>query len=149
MTCKGISIQYTCRLINRLNNVEAIRVATLYLGPEDVNMFIAKRISIANVTTYKIVNRIKRNDIYPKNTVVQTNDKMIRSYYDATNLVIKDMGNSNLYTQGQMTLYLKHTSHNYMMRLFSLNQDNIRIPYDLTGPYRYKLVFPTLSGQKI
>ncbi|MBQ5474768.1 MAG: hypothetical protein IIT65_08685 [Lachnospiraceae bacterium] len=48
-----------------------------------------------------------------------------------------------------MTLYLKHTSHNYMFRLFSLKEDNIRIPYDLTGPYRYKLVFPTLSGQKI
>lgn len=149
MTCKGINIQYTCRLINRLNNVEAIRVATLYINQEDVNKFIAKRISIANVTTYKVVNKIKRNEIYPKNTVVQTNDKLIRSYYDVTNLVVKDMSNSNLYTQGQMTLYLKHTSHNYMMRLFTLNQDNIRIPFDLTGPYRYKLVFPSLSGQRI
>jgi hypothetical protein len=48
-----------------------------------------------------------------------------------------------------MTLFLKHTSHNYMLRLFTLNEDNIRIPFDLTGPYRYKLVFPTLNGTKI
>lgn len=149
LICKNICIQYTCRLMNRLNNVEAIRTATLLIDGEDVNKFIAKRISIGNITTYKVVNKIKRNEIYPKNTVVQTNDKLIRSYYDATNLVVKDMGNNNLYTQGKMTLYLKHTSHNYMMRMFTLNQDNIRIPYDLTGPYRYKLVFPTLSGQKI
>jgi hypothetical protein len=36
-----------------------------------------------------------------------------------------------------------------MLRLFTLNEDNIRIPFDLTGPYRYKLVFPTLNGTKI
>ena len=149
LVCKNICIQYTCRLMNRLNNVEAIRTATLLIDGDDVDKFRSKRISIGNITTYKVVNRIKRNEIYPKNTVVQTGDKLIRSYYDATNLVVKDMGNNNLYTQGQMTLYLKHTSHNYMFRLFSLNEDNIRIPYDLTGPYRYKLVFPTLSGQKI
>ena len=48
-----------------------------------------------------------------------------------------------------MTLYLKHTSSNYLFRLYNLNADNIRVPYDLTGPFRYILVFPTLSGSKI
>ena len=48
-----------------------------------------------------------------------------------------------------MTLYLKHSSTNYMFRLFTINQDNVRVPYDLTGPFRYKLVFPTIHGGKI
>ena len=59
------------------------------------------------------------------------------------------METNSLYTQGQMTLYLKHSSTNYMFRLFTINQDNVRVPYDLTGPFRYKLVFPTIHGGKI
>jgi len=48
-----------------------------------------------------------------------------------------------------MTLKLKHSSTNYVFRLFNLNEDNIRIPYDLTGPFRYYLVFPSNDGNKI
>jgi len=59
------------------------------------------------------------------------------------------MGTNNIYTQGQMTLYLKHTSTNYMLRLFTLNEDNVRVPFDLTGPYRYKLIFPSVNNKKI
>ena len=36
-----------------------------------------------------------------------------------------------------------------MFRLFTLNQDNVRVPYDLTGPYRYVLSFPSVDGSKI
>ena len=69
--------------------------------------------------------------------------------YPKDAIVVNDMGTNNLYTQGQMVLYLKHTSSNYLFRLFTLNDDNVRIPFDLTGPYRYKLVFPTNKGEKI
>ena len=31
----------------------------------------------------------------------------------------------------------------------NLNEDNIRIPYDWTGPYRYYLVFPSNDGNKV
>ena len=48
-----------------------------------------------------------------------------------------------------MTLYLKRSSSNYMFRLFTLNSDNVRVPYDLTGPFRYLLSFPALDGSKI
>ena len=30
--------------------------------------------------------------------------------------------------------------------MFRLNDDNVRIPYDLTGPYKYKMVFPIGDG---
>lgn len=147
MMCSGIIIQYTCRLINRLSNVEAIRTATLRI--KDVNKYMTRRITLNNVNTYKIVNQIKKNEIRVENSQKEENTKLIRSYYDVTNLVVRDMNNTNLYTQGQMTLQLKHTSHNYMFRLYTLNENNARIPYDLTGPYRYKLIFPTTSSLKI
>lgn len=147
MYCKAILISYTCRLINRLTSVEAIRTATLCVN--NPARYVSKRIAINNVVTYKIVNQIKNEQTQYKVEQTKGTDKMIVSYYDATNLVVKDMGNSNVYTQGQMTLQLKHTSSNYLFRLYTLNDDNVRIPLDLTGPYRYKLVFPTNDGNKV
>jgi hypothetical protein len=74
-------------------------------------------------------------------------EKYIRSYYNSTNLVAKNIGTgANIYTQGQMTLRLYRTSSNYLVQLFNINDDNARIPYDLTGPYKYKIVFPLLDG---
>ena len=45
-----------------------------------------------------------------------------------------------------MTLRLNRTNNNYLVQLFRLNDDNVRIPYDLTGPYKYKIIFPIGDG---
>lgn len=78
-----------------------------------------------------------------------TKEKAVRSYYDVTNLIIKDPTSGQLYTNGKMTLYLTHSNNNYMLRLFMVNDDNVRVPYDMSGPYEYKLVFPTVNGTKL
>ena len=145
--CHSIQISYTCRLINRLNNIEIIRNSTLNIN--DPKIYEAKTVQLKNVVTYKIFNKISPNIINKQNVIKEQHDKFIRSYYDATNLVVKDMGTNAIYTQGQMTLYLKRSSTNYMFRLFTLNQDNVRVPFDLTGPYRYLLTFPAIDGSKI
>lgn len=149
MTCKSISISYTCRLINRLTSVEAIRTATMTIPEQNVAKYYSNKTIINNVVTYKVVNQIKKEDVKQTVTYKEVQPKIIRSYYDATNITIKDMNDSNIYTQGQMTLKLKHSSTNYVFRLYNLNEDNIRIPYDLTGPYRYYLVFPSNDGNKV
>lgn len=149
MTCKSISISYTCRLINRLTSVEAIRTATMTIPEQNVAKYYSNKTIINNVVTYKVVNQIKKEDVKQTVTYKEAQPKIIRSYYDATNITIKDMNDSNIYTQGQMTLKLKHSSTNYVFRLYNLNEDNIRIPYDLTGPYRYYLVFPSNDGNKV
>ena len=48
-----------------------------------------------------------------------------------------------------MTLRLKHTNAIYRINLYNINEDNVRVPYDLTGPYKYKIVFPSINGSKI
>lgn len=149
MKCNSISISYTCRLINRLTSVEAIRTATMTIPEQNVAKYYTSKTIINNVVTYKIVNQIKKEDVKQTVTYKESQPKIIRSYYDATNITIKDMNDSNIYTQGQMTLKLKHSSTNYVFRLYNLNEDNIRIPYDLTGPYRYYLVFPSNDGNKV
>ena len=149
MYCKSICISYTCRLINRLTSVEAIRRATMTIPEQNVAKYYSNKTIINNVVTYKVVNQIKKEDVKQTVTYKEAQPKIIRSYYDATNITIKDMNDSNIYTQGQMTLKLKHSSTNYVFRLYNLNEDNIRIPYDLTGPYRYYLVFPSNDGNKV
>ena len=96
LICKSIMISYTCRLVNRLTNVEAIRNATLTIkNPRDYE---AKKVTLKNVVTYKIFNKTTKDVINPKTVIKESNDKYIRSYFDATNLVVKDMGTNALYT---------------------------------------------------
>ena len=118
MTCKSISISYTCRLINRLTSVEAIRTATMTIPEQNVAKYYTNKTIINNVVTYKVVNQIKKEDVKQTVTYKEAQPKIIRSYY-------------------------------YVFRLYNLNEDNIRIPYDLTGPYRYYLVFPSNDGNKV
>ena len=143
LSCNKIALKYTCRLVNEMRGVEVIRIATMVVTPSPVTN-IRKYLK---VNTYKLVNRIE-NPV--QNIVSQapvTKEKYIRSYYNATNLVAKNLGTGgNIYTQGQMTLRLNRTNNNYLVQLFRINDDNVRIPYDLTGPYKYKMVFPVGDG---
>lgn len=143
----SISIMYTCRLVNRLTSIECIRTATLLI--EHPERYVTKRIAINNVNTYKVINKIQQHELVTNTIQKNGQDKYIRSFYDATNIVVSNTGNGVVYTQGQMDLKLKRSSTNYMFRLYSLNDDNIRIPFDLTGPYKYRLMFPTNDGGKL
>ena len=140
----AICLKYTCRLVNVYKAIEAIRIATLTV---DANKYVDDIKNYLNVNTYKIVNKINKqmqNLVTPQENI---KERYIRSYYNATNLVAKNIGSgANIYTQGQMTLRLYRTSSNYLVQLFNINEDNARIPYDLTGPYKYKIVFPLLDG---
>jgi hypothetical protein len=109
-----------------------------------------KKVELHNVITYKVVNKINKIENTPVNiTKPEVKEKYMRSYYDVTDLVVKDVENGQMYTQGKMTLRLKHSSSNYMLKLYTLNNANTRIPYDLTGTTTYKLVFPTIQGTEI
>ena len=132
-------------MVNVVSGVECIRIASLTI--DDLSKYVDSITNYLNVNTYKIVNKINqtRQAIVTQPETVK--EKYIRSYYNATNLVAKNLGTgSNIYNQGQMTLYLNRTNNNYMIQLFNISADNVRIPYDLTGPYKYKMVFPIGDG---
>ena len=48
-----------------------------------------------------------------------------------------------------MTLRLNKTGNVYGIQLFLLNNDNVRVPYDMTGAYKYKLVLSTPDGKTV
>ena len=149
MTLSSISVKYTAHLYNRMNNMDIIKTCSMILpGKQFVER--NKKVELHNVITYKVVNKINKIENTPVNiTKPEVKEKYMRSYYDVTDLVVKDVQTGQMYTQGKMTLRLKHSSSNYMLKLYTLNNANTRIPYDLTGTTTYKLVFPTIQGTEI
>ena len=142
-----ITIKYTAHLYNRMNGMDIIRTASITVDARKYNQ--QSSIQISNLTKYKVINKIEKAVIKPTATTSTTTEKYIRTYYDATDIVVNDVNTGRMYTQGQMVLRLKHTSSNYMFKLYAMNDDNVRIPYNLAGNSRYKLVFPTVTGDTI
>lgn len=104
-----------------------------------------------NINTYKIINKIQAVSQDVSSSVPEpVKEKYIRSYYNATQLVAKNVGSgASVYPQGQMTLRLNRTGNIYGIQIFNINDDNVRVPYDLTGVYRYKLVLSAPDGSGI
>lgn len=142
-----ITLKYTAHLYNRMNGMDIIRTASITI---DAAKYITKNlIEIPNVNQFKIINKIYKSDATPVQGATKIQEKYIRSYYDITNLVVKDVDTGQMYTQGRMTLRLKHSSSNYMLRLYVLNDDNVRVPFNMAGTALYKLTFPSINGQMI
>lgn len=141
--CKSIVVQYNCHLYNRMNNTDIVRSASMTI--KNPYKYVLTQIDTSNIINYKIVNKIEKQQV---NVTVggqqALSPQIIREFYNVTELVVSD-GTNNIYGQGQMTLKLNRSGSNYMIKLFQLNKDNTRTPYDLSGPYTYKMVFPGLN----
>ena len=141
-----MSLRFTCHLRNEVRGTDTIRTASLLL---DTARYTSSQLLPLNINTYKIINKIDRESnviVQPKNE--PATERYIRTYYNATNLVARGVGSGNTtYPQGQMTLRLNKTGNIYGIQLFNLNDDNVRVPYDMTGAYKYKLVLSVPDGK--
>ena len=138
-----VCLRYVCRLVNELRGMECIRTASLYLDASDYSDNIKNSL---NINTYKIVNKITapvQNNVQRDETV---KEKVIRSYYNSTNLMAKFNQQGTVYTQGKGTLYLNRSSNYYRIQLFNLTNDNTRLALDLTGLQQLRLEFPSGTG---
>lgn len=147
-TCKSVVLTYTCHLLNRMNNIEIVRSASMVV--KEPYKYTLTNINTSNVIKYKVVNKISTDsNIIYKNASTGTQTAYIREYYDITNITVKDALSGTLYAQGKMSLKLKRAGSNYMIKMFIRNEDNTMTPYDLTGPYNYKMIFPSVTSSKI
>lgn len=141
-----MSLRFTCHLKNDVRGTDIIRTASLLL---DTSRYTSSQLVPLNINTYKIINKINREStviVQPKSEPVT--ERYVRTYYNATNLVARGVGSgATTYPQGQMTLKLNKTGNVYGIQLFNINNDNVRIPYDMTGAYKYKLVLSTPDGK--
>lgn len=151
--CNFITLNYNCHLINRMNNSEVVKTASITVNnAESKYSEKSKMIDVSNISKWKIVNKINNTSIgfiTPQDSQNKNdNEKIVRTFYNATNIVIKDLSNTNkVYSQGSMILYLFKTTTNYLFQLYVVDPNSgVRVPFDLTGPYSYKLIFPILGG---
>lgn len=145
--CKSIVVQYNCHLYNRMNNTDIVRSASMTI--KNPYKYVLTQIDTSNIINYKIVNKIEKQQVNVTMSGQQApSPQIIREFYNVTELVVSD-GTNSIYGQGRMTLRLNRSGSNYMIKLFQLNKDNTRTPYDLSGPYTYKMVFPGLNHNTI
>ena len=143
LNAQKICLRYVCRLVNEMRGMECIRTASLYL---DAYRYTDNIINSLNINTYKIINKLPdtiQNNIQRDETV---KEKVIRSYYNSTNLMAKFNQQGTVYTQGKGTLYLNRSSNYYRIQLFNLTNDNTRLALDLTGLQQLRLEFPGGTG---
>lgn len=144
MTCKSIIVQYTCHLYNRVNNMNITRIASMIVN--EPYKFQLTQINTSNVYTYKVINKVTKEDVTIGAPTENTVEKYIKSYFNVTNILMKTV-DGQLYADGQMTLRLHRTNSNYLLKLYNTSSDNTRVPMNLAGAYKYKLVFPGINGK--
>jgi len=134
------TIQYICRLTNRMDGTQIIRSASFSsTNPKKYGMHFNK-LNVENVIPYKVFNKITNNNINPTNLTSNVVTKYVKVYYDTTNILFDQ--DNNVYPQGTGPLFLKRGDSIYMFK-FEMN-DNIKNNYvnvDLSGAYNYALVF--------
>ena len=130
-----------------MNNTDIVRSASMTI--KNPYKYVLTQIDTSNIINYKIVNKIEKQQVNVTMSGQQApSPQIIREFYNVTELVVSDDTN-NIYGQGKMILKLNRSGSNYMIKLFQLNKDNTRTPYDLSGPYTYKMVFPGLNHNTI
>lgn len=138
------TIDYVCRLTNRMDGSQIIRKASFSsLDPKKYGQkFI--RLNIENIIPYKIFNRIEgeKSTVFSQASEVRT--KYVKVFFDTTNIVMNS--NNTIFPQGSGPLFLKRGESIYNFKFDKLNinidpprQENV----DLSGPYRYFLSFVT------
>ena len=110
-----------------------------------------RMIDVSNISKWKIINKLNnnRNILSEKTAKPEATKEYVRSFYNSTDLLIKDPENDNVYSHGEATLKLYHETHNYQFKLYNMDSNNAQVPYVLSGNYNYYLVLPSVVGNKI
>ena len=146
--CSTIVINYVCHLMNRCTGSEVIRTAGMAVKHAAEKYGENPRVlDIANMSKWKIINKIVQNNVATSQNV-STNivEKIVKVYYDSTNLVVQANGSAETYAQGKATLNLYHDTHNYALKLYNVNNSSVNVPLNLAGPYYYYVSFGLSNG---
>lgn len=142
------SIEYVCRLSNRMDGSQIIRKSSFVsVDPKKYGMKFT-RINVENIIPYKIFNKIEIETANISNGKVPAKTKYVKTFYDTTNIVFNENGQT--YTQGTGPLYLKNGDSVYKLKFSNYNtitdrQENV----DLSGTFEYLLSFKLDDGQLI
>lgn len=134
------SIQYICRLINRMDGTQIIRRASFSsTNPKKYGLELT-RINVDNIIPYKVFNRIdgEKANIIEGSIVPKT--KYVKVFYETTNVTYNQ--NNEIYSQGTGPLLLRKGDSLYKFKFEKYNSvSNQRENSDLSGAYNYAILF--------
>jgi len=142
------SIQYVCRLSNRMDGSQIIRRASL--ASQDPKKYGLKfaRLNVENLIPYKIFNKIEAEKANILTGDLKPKSKYIKVYFDTTKVIFNK--ENEVYPQGAGPLFLKNGDSLYKFKFEKINElNNQRENVDLSGAYQYNLLFILDDGTKI
>lgn len=138
----SFSIDYICRLTNRMDGSQIIRKASFSsTDPKKYGTYF-ERINIDNYIPYNVFNKLpeEKPNIVVKSKPRQT--KFVKVFYDTTNILLNQ--DNNVLPQGTGPLFLRKTDNVYKFKFEKLNvnvEGGQRENVDLSGIYSYALEF--------
>ena len=135
------TIQYICRLTNRMDGTQIIRKASFAsTDPKKYGRYFT-RLNVDNYIPYKVFNRVEGEASTEVTITDNSKSKFVKVYYDSTQVLL-DM-NNNVLPQGTGPLFLKNGDGTYKFSFDKTDQNagGERVNVDLSGAYQYALLF--------
>lgn len=141
------TIQYTCRLLNRMDGTQIIRKASFAsTDPKKYGPYFT-RLNVDSLIPYKVFNRVdsEKPNIVMNSALEKT--KYVKVFYDTTNIVMNTF--NEILPQGTGPLFLKSYDSVYKFHFQRIDTNGDRVNVDLSGAYNYALLFKLDDGTKI
>lgn len=143
------SIDYICRLTNRMDGTQIIRKASF--GSKDPKKYgkFFTRINVDNYIPYKVFNRVEGEASTTIQNTGERKTKFVKVYFDSTKILFNM--NNEVLPQGTGPLFLKNGDGVYKLSFSRIDENaggDIK-NLDLSGAYGYFLLFILDDDSKI
>ena len=134
------TIQYTCRLSNRMDGTQIIRTGTFASTDPAKYGLEFTRINVDNIIPYRVFNKIEEEQTNVVEGALTPKTKYVKVFYDTTGILYNEQ--NELYPQGIGPLLLKKGDSVYKFKFEKYNgAADQRENVDLSGAYNYALMF--------
>lgn len=143
------TIDYICRLTNRMDGTQVIRKASFAsYDPKKYGRYF-ERLNVDNYIPYKVFNRVEGE----ASTTVQITDnsksKFVKVYFDSTRVLLNM--NNEVLPQGTGPLFLKNGDGTYKFSFDKIDENagGEQKNVDLSGAFQYAILFVLDDDSKI
>lgn len=141
---KNIFINYTAKLINRVDGTQIVRHGSL--STDNVKRYATtlSRINTKNFNQYSVYNKIINENVSLKNTNSMIKNKYVKVFYNINNINLTDIENATTLTDN--TFYFKKNTSTYKF-VFKIRKDDGSEDYfDLNDLNSYIFVYKDDNG---
>jgi len=140
------SIQYTCRLTNRMDGTQIIRKASFSSTDPKKYGLRFTRLTVSNLIPYKVFNRIEAEKANIKVGSDIEKIKYIKVFYDTVTILLNI--SNEVFPQGTGPLFLKSYDSIYKFKFEKLDTIGNKVNVDLSGAFNYALLFKLDDNSK-